>query len=44
MYVCTRTHTGGFSEACTMLDLFFLTLTAVFFGACLAYLLACRRL
>jgi hypothetical protein len=27
-----------------MLDLFFLILTVVFFGACLAYILGCERL
>ena len=31
-------------ERLNMLDLFFLILTAIFFGGCLAYILACERL
>jgi hypothetical protein len=45
--VCTRTHTvdsWGPKEACTMLDLFFLMLTSIFFMGCLAYIVACQRL
>jgi preprotein translocase subunit SecG len=42
--MCTRTHAVGSQEACNMLDLFFLILTAIFFVGCLAYIVACERL